>query len=135
MAKKYPGLYLYYDWIDVLAGLPAGKAMAIIKNLRHYAQYGTEPEPLEGTAGSLQSLFLAQLKRARTNAENGKRGGALTHKSPVAEGETADEAPPDPVSDPPPLTRDDFDSLPEYIAYLRARCTHIRNHHSPAGNP
>jgi hypothetical protein len=82
MAKKYAGLYLYYDWIDALSGIPAAKAMRIIKNLRGYAQFGVEPAPLDGTAGHLQNLFISQLQRAKVNAENGKMGGAPTHKNP-----------------------------------------------------
>jgi hypothetical protein len=82
MAKKYAGIYLYYDWIDALSGIPAAKAMKIIKNLRGYAEHGVEPAPMDGTPGYLQGLFLGQLKRARINAENGKLGGAPSHKKP-----------------------------------------------------
>jgi hypothetical protein len=81
MAKKYAGIYLYYDWIDALSGIPAAKAMKIIKNLRGYAEHGVEPAPMDGTPGYLQGLFLGQLKRARINAENGKLGGAPSHKN------------------------------------------------------
>jgi hypothetical protein len=84
MAKKYAGIYLYYDWIDALSGIPAAKAMKIIKNLRGYAEHGVEPAPMDGTPGYLQGLFLGQLKRARINAENGKLGGAPSHKKPSA---------------------------------------------------
>jgi hypothetical protein len=84
MAKKYAGIYLYYDWIDALSGIPAAKAMKIIKNLRGYAEHGVEPAPLDGTAGHLQNLFISQLQRSKVNAENGKMGGAPTHKNPYA---------------------------------------------------
>ena len=131
MSKKYPGLYLYYDWIDVLLGLPAGKAMAIIKNLRNYAQYGTEPQPLDGTAGSLQSLFLAQLNRAKINAENGKMGGANTHKNRYETKESAVEDQPIPIDNSDVLTQDDFEKVEDFFAYIKARCAHIRNYHKP----
>lgn len=102
MAKKFPGFYLYYDWLDALETLPAKKAMTIIKNLRDYARDGIEPPHLDGHAGSLQTVFAAQIKRSRTNSENGKLGGAPTHKKLDEEKEKTDFA-----SDPP------NDSLPE----------------------
>ena len=84
MAKKYPGFYLYYDWLDAMEHLPAKKAMTIIKNLSDYARYGTEPPPVEGHAGSLQTIFAAQLKRSMVNAENGRLGGAAGQKKASA---------------------------------------------------
>ena len=122
MAKKYPGLYLYFDWIDALSGIPAGKAMAVIKNLSDYTRYGTEPPPLTGTAGSLQTIFLAQLTRSKINAENGKKGGAPTHKSPDVTTVSTPIKKPAFEDLPPDLTSDDFDSLDDYVKYIRARC-------------
>lgn len=122
MAKKYPGLYLYFDWIDALSGIPAGKAMAVIKNLSDYTRYGTEPTPLTGTAGSLQTIFLAQLTRSKINAENGKKGGAPTHKAPSATSVSTPIKKPAFEDLPPDLTSDDFDSLDDYVKYIRARC-------------
>ena len=84
MAKKYPGIYLYYDWIDALSALPAAKAMKVIKNLRAYAEYDTEPPPMDGPAGYMQALFISQLRRSKINAENGRLGGIPKHKSPSA---------------------------------------------------
>ncbi len=84
MAKKYAGIYLYYDWIDALSGISAAKAMKIIKNLRGYAQFGIEPAPLDGTAGHLQNLFISQLQRSKINAENGRIGGITTRKKASA---------------------------------------------------
>jgi hypothetical protein len=84
MAKKYAGIYLYYDWIDALSGIPAAKAMKIIKNLRGYAEHGVEPAPLDGTAGHLQNLFISQLQRSKVNAENGRIGGMATQKNASA---------------------------------------------------
>ena len=82
MAKKYPGLYLYFDWIDALEDLPAKKSMTIIKNLRDYARDGVEPPPLDGYAGTLQALLAAQMKRSITNAQNGRLGGLSAQKKP-----------------------------------------------------
>ena len=84
MSKKYPGFYIYYDWLEAMESLPAYRAMAIIKNLSNYTRSGVEPPPLEGQAGALQTLFASQIKRSKTNAENGSKGGAPTHKSPSA---------------------------------------------------
>ena len=126
MAKKYPGFYLYYDWIDTLSVLPASKAMAVIKNLSNYTRYGTEPPPLTGTAGSLQTIFLAQLTRSKINAENGRKGGASAHKTPVAETVSPPIEKSIPEDLPPDLTADDFDTLDEYLKYIRARCGKLR---------
>ena len=119
MAKKYPGLYLYFDWIDALSGIPAGKAMAVIKNLSDYTRYGTEPTPLTGTAGSLQTIFLAQLTRSKINAENGKKGGAPTHKAPSATSVSPTTEKPSLEDLPPNLTADDFDTFDEYWKYIK----------------
>lgn len=110
MAKKFPGFYLYYDWLDALETLPAKKAMTIIKNLRDYARDGIEPPPMEGHAGSLQTVFAAQIKRSRTNSENGKLGGAPTHKKSCEERENFD-------SEPEPSSNEDIvrDQLREYM--------------------
>ncbi len=116
MAKKYPGFYLYYDWIDALESLPSKKAMAVIKNLRNYARDGIEPPALEGHAGSLQSIFAAQLKRSKTNAENGKLGGAPTHKKP-------DDTTENPPAEKPfagPMTPEQLQSV-SFTDYLRLK--------------
>ena len=122
MAKKFPGFYLYYDWVDTLSVLPASKAMAVIKNLSDYMRHGIEPPPLTGTAGSLQAVFLAQLIRSKINAENGKKGGAPTHKSPDVTTVSTPIKKPAFEDLPPDLTSDDFDSLDDYVKYIRARC-------------
>ncbi len=132
MAKKYPGLYLYYDWIDALSGIPAGKAMAIIQNLRNYAQYGTEPPPLTGTAGSLQGIFIAQITRAKINAENGKKGGAPTHKTPCAKSVSPIESHIDQPAAEESLRAEDFDNFYDYLEYLRNRVQQIRENSSSA---
>ena len=46
MSKKYPGLYLYFDWLRGLEKLPPAVAMKIIHNLWHYAEERREPVPL-----------------------------------------------------------------------------------------
>ena len=80
MAQKFPGFYLYFDWIDALSTIPPTKAMRIIQNMRAFLEEGTTPPPLSGAANCIQLMMLAQLTRAKTNAENGRLGGAPTHK-------------------------------------------------------
>ena len=89
MSKKFPGFYLYYDWADALEALPAKKAMAIISSMKSYLRDGIEPMPLDGQAGTLQFMIMAQLRRSKVNSENGSRGGAPTHKKPYEEKEKA----------------------------------------------
>lgn len=81
MAQRYPGFYLYFDWIDVLSTLPSAKAMEIICNMKAYLAEGIEPPPMKGNAGSIQHLILAQLKRSRINSANGRHGGTPSHKA------------------------------------------------------
>ena len=126
MSRKYPGLYLYYDWIDALAALPPGKAMAIIKNLRSYAQFGIEPPAMSGSAGCLQAVFLAQLNRSKINAENGKKGGAPTHKTPVATSLPPSNETPSAEGPPRGLQPDGFESFSDYMDYIKQRCDMIR---------
>ena len=76
MAKKYPGLYLYFDWLKGLVKLPPEIAMRIIENLYHFAEEGKEPEPLEDLSYSiLQDMYVEQLRRSKNQAENGRLGG------------------------------------------------------------
>ena len=76
MAKKYPGLYLYFDWLKALVKLPPEVAMRIIENLYHYAEESIEPRPLEELCYNIiQDMFLEQLRRSKTNGENGRIGG------------------------------------------------------------
>ena len=76
MAKKYPGLYLYFDWLKGLVKLPPEEAMQIIENLYHYTEEGREPAPLENFCYNIiQDMYLDQIKRAQLAAETGRRGG------------------------------------------------------------
>ncbi len=76
MAKRYPGLYLYFDWLKGLSKLPPEIAMKIIVNLYHYAEDGTEPEPLEDLHYSiLQDMYFDQLKRSKAQEERARLGG------------------------------------------------------------
>ena len=84
MAQKFPGFYLYFDWIDALSTIPATKAMEIIRNMRSFLEDGTPPTPMKGSANSIQLMILAQLTRAKKNAENGRLGGAPAHKKHAA---------------------------------------------------
>lgn len=94
MSKKFPGFYLYYDWAEALEDLPAKKAMAIITNMKNYLRDGIEPTPLDGQAGTLQFVIMAQLKRSKVNSENGSRGGAPSHKKSCEETKKATSANP-----------------------------------------
>lgn len=79
MAPKYPGLYLYFDWLKGLERMPPEIAMKIICNLYHFAQEGREPEPMEEIQFHIvQDVYLDQLKRnlkrsATCSSNAGKR--------------------------------------------------------------
>ena len=76
MAKKYPGLYLYFDWLKGLVKLPPEVAMQIIENLYHYAEEGREPTSLdEACYNIIQDMYLDQIKRAKHAEACGRRGG------------------------------------------------------------
>ncbi len=89
MSKKYPGFYLYYDWVEALEELPPKKAMALISNMKNYLRDGVEPTPMDGQAGTLQFVIMAQLRRSKTNSENGRLGGSPSHQKPCGEKEKA----------------------------------------------
>lgn len=70
MSKKYPGLYLYFDWLRGLEKLPPAVAMKIIHNLWHYAEERREPVPLlEPQYEVIQVLLIEQLKRSIYRSE------------------------------------------------------------------
>ena len=73
MQPKYPGLYLYFDWLNALEKLPPETAMKIIGNLHRFAEFDQEPEPLEGMESLIQSFMLSQLRRAKKSSESNKR--------------------------------------------------------------
>lgn len=79
MARKYPGLYLYFDWLKGLVKLPPEVAMKIIENLYHYAEDGLEPEPMEEMCYNIiQDMYMDQLKRSKEMEALGRKGGLTT---------------------------------------------------------
>ena len=70
MSQKYPGLYLYFDWVDALEKLSPEIAMKIIVNLRRFAESSIEPEEIPGPEVLIQNMMLAQLKRSKQTAES-----------------------------------------------------------------
>ena len=70
MSQKYPGLYLYFDWVDALEKLSPETAMKIIVNLRRFAESSIEPEEIQGPEVLIQNMMLAQLKRSKQTAES-----------------------------------------------------------------
>ena len=76
MARKYPGLYLYFDWLKGLVKLPPEVAMKIIENLYHYAEDGVEPTPLEEMHYNIiQDMYVDQFKRGLENEQRARKGG------------------------------------------------------------
>ena len=76
MAQKYPGLYLYYDWLDGLLQLPPEVVVQIIGNLYNYSKLGADPEPLSNpTYNIIQNMYIAGLKRSKQSSEIGRLGG------------------------------------------------------------
>jgi hypothetical protein len=73
MQHKYPGLYLYYDWLDALQKMEPEKAMRIITNLRNFSEKDEEPTPMGGAEDMIQSFMLAQLRRSKKSSETNKR--------------------------------------------------------------
>ena len=73
MAQKYPGLYIYYDWMDALEKMSPDKAMAILKNLRYYSEKNRDPMPVGGAEEMIQSFMLAQIKRSKTISNSCKK--------------------------------------------------------------
>lgn len=70
MPKKYPGLYLYFDWLRGLDKVPSAVAMEIIRNLWHYAEERREPVPLSKPQYEVIQIFLLeQLKRSIRRSE------------------------------------------------------------------
>ena len=78
MTRKYPGLYLYFDWLKGLVKLPPEVAMKIIENLYHYAKDGVEPPPLEEMHYSIiQDMYVDQMKRMKRLEMQGRVGGLV----------------------------------------------------------
>jgi hypothetical protein len=74
MPKKYPGLYLYFDWLRGLDQVPPAVAMEIIRNLWHYAEERREPVPLSKPQYEVIQIFLLeQLKRSVHKSEVNKQ--------------------------------------------------------------
>lgn len=73
MQRKYPGLYLYYDWLDALQRMEPETAMRIITNLRNFSEKDEDPVPVGGAEDMVQSFMLSQLKRSKKSSESNKR--------------------------------------------------------------
>ena len=109
MAPKYPGLYLYHDHLDCLLQLPDSVAMAIIRNLYHYAKDNVEPLPLENQAYTLlQSMIVNQMRRSKKQAELGHLGGCARarNESQKSSSSLSEEAAP---ALPPSYGEDEYD--------------------------
>lgn len=73
MSKKYPGLYLYFDWLRGLEKMPPVTAMQIICNLYHYAEEERPPKPLEDLNFEiLQDMYIEQIKRAKRQSDTNR---------------------------------------------------------------
>jgi hypothetical protein len=71
---KYPGLYLYFDWLKGLDRIPPTVAMEIIRNLWHYAEERIEPVPVsEPLYDVIQIFLMEQLKRSLQKSETNKK--------------------------------------------------------------
>ncbi len=57
--------------------LPPKTAMTLINNLYLYIAEDVEPAPLRGSAAFLQNIMLSHEKRAKTFAENGRKGSEI----------------------------------------------------------
>jgi hypothetical protein len=74
MAKKYPGLYLYYDWLEGIEQMGQEEGYRMVLNLYHYAKEGTAPTPLSGANNIVQNMCIAQIERAKKQGEGGRLG-------------------------------------------------------------
>lgn len=73
MPKKYPGLYLYYDWMEAIESLGPEQGFQLILNLYHYSKDNVPPKPLEGAGNLVQLLCVAQLNRSKAQSECARR--------------------------------------------------------------
>lgn len=132
MAQKYPGLYLYYDWMEGLLQLPPETAMEIIENLYHFSKDGEEPQPLEnGTYNVLQNLLISAMKRNKQNEANGRIGGTISscHRAyntgssmPAACGSSKKKKDDIPKWDPlPPPESLNYEEQDQYLEEFRLR--------------
>ena len=68
--KKYPGLYLYFDWLRGLENVPSETAMEIINNLWNYAEERCPSIPLSDPRYEIvQFLLMEQMKRSIHKSE------------------------------------------------------------------
>ena len=74
MAKKYPGLYLYFDWLECIESMGAKEGYRMVMNLYHYVKDGVRPDPLRGTNNLVQNICLAQIDRSKERGEIGRLG-------------------------------------------------------------
>lgn len=82
MAKKYRGLYLYFDQRPLLENIPAGEFKTFALGLLEFAETGTRPPPLKSAkANNIQESFLLDLERSRINSANGKKGAEATNNA------------------------------------------------------
>ena len=74
MAKRYPGLYLYFDWLEGIEAMGRDEGYRMVLNLYHYVKDGKMPEPLKGSNNIVQNMCIAQLKRSELQSIGGKMG-------------------------------------------------------------
>ena len=105
MAKKYPGLYLYFDWLDNLETIPLNVGMEIVLNLFHYAREKRDPLPLSVPQYEIvQNMLKDQVKRSMDKS--------MAHQQAISR-KTAKESGPLPVVDISGMTDE------EVVAYIQ----------------
>lgn len=84
------GMLFYYDWLEPLCALPATQFKRLVIAMVEYQQTGKEPPPFKGPSALAGQFIFPQLKRAKQNSINGKKGAEVTnrrlHQIPLAVG-------------------------------------------------
>ncbi len=80
MSQRWQGLFLFYEWMEVLEMLPPKTAMTVLHNVLSFQRDGVEPPALRGNAGLVQSVILSQVSRAKKAALYGSLGAESKRK-------------------------------------------------------
>ena len=82
MGKK-DGMFMYYDWVRPLKKVPAKDFKDLVLAMIEYHRDGTKPKEFDGAAGIAADFIFSQIKRSKSYADIGSKGGQSTQRNGV----------------------------------------------------
>ncbi len=85
MENRTQGIFIFYEWIEILEEMEPSDAMTVIRNVHRFAVDGTETEVENPTIRLVQDILCKQVKRQIALSARGRRAAQIRHSRNRAE--------------------------------------------------